>query len=206
MVAAFGSGVAFSLVSGMATGANPLQGAFTTGVFFALFQGAFHKARASLTLPYVAAASVIGHAPLTLASTVRRCRASSTEPRWQPHTLAQSCSCTLARATRVCTGDVMLRCTNTRRSAMGVLGPRRSWASASAAEGRSRLSMRAGTTCCARSACRQGPDATLHCLHSRSGALETSGRHYHDGTLACMRRQGACRAVMRGTLTGTPAP
>ncbi len=46
MVAAFGSGVAFSLVSGMATGANPLQGAFTTGVFFALFQGAFHKARA----------------------------------------------------------------------------------------------------------------------------------------------------------------
>ncbi|KAK9828423.1 hypothetical protein WJX81_006396 [Elliptochloris bilobata] len=43
MIAAFGSGVAFSLVSGMAGGGNPLQGAFTTGVFFALFQGAFHK-------------------------------------------------------------------------------------------------------------------------------------------------------------------
>lgn len=43
MIAAFGSGVAFSLVSGMASGKNPLQGAFTTGVFFALFQGAFHK-------------------------------------------------------------------------------------------------------------------------------------------------------------------
>ena len=43
MIAAFGSGVAFSLVSGMAGGVNPLQGAFTTGVFFAVFQGAFHK-------------------------------------------------------------------------------------------------------------------------------------------------------------------
>ena len=61
MVAAFGSGAAFSLVSGMggagaaATGAaagtaaaaagkaNPLQAAFTTGCFFALFQGAFYK-------------------------------------------------------------------------------------------------------------------------------------------------------------------
>lgn len=43
MIAAFGSGVAFSLVSGMAGGGNPLQGAFTTGVFFAIFQGAFHK-------------------------------------------------------------------------------------------------------------------------------------------------------------------
>lgn len=62
MIAAFGSGMAFSLVSGMggtgaaaagaavgtaaaaATGtANPLQAAFTTGCFFALFQGAFYK-------------------------------------------------------------------------------------------------------------------------------------------------------------------
>jgi len=61
MVAAFGSGAAFSLVSGMggaagaaagaaagtaaaaAGQANPLQAAFTTGCFFALFQGAFYK-------------------------------------------------------------------------------------------------------------------------------------------------------------------
>lgn len=63
MVAAFGSGAAFSLVSGMggasaggaaagaaagtaaaaAGKANPLQAAFTTGCFFALFQGAFYK-------------------------------------------------------------------------------------------------------------------------------------------------------------------
>eukprot|EP00884_Botryococcus_braunii_P014099 jgi/Botrbrau1/22690/Bobra.0132s0031.1 len=43
MIAAFGSGVAFSLVSGMSGAGNPLQGAFTTGVFFALIQGAFHK-------------------------------------------------------------------------------------------------------------------------------------------------------------------
>jgi len=56
MVAAFGSGVAFSLVSGMASGASPLQGAFTTGVFFALFQGAFHKARARVA----AAVSAMG--------------------------------------------------------------------------------------------------------------------------------------------------
>ena len=64
MAAAFGSGMAFSLVSGMGGGtagaaaaagaaagtaaaaagtANPLQAAFTTGCFFALFQGAFYK-------------------------------------------------------------------------------------------------------------------------------------------------------------------
>lgn len=60
MAAAFGSGAAFSLVSGMGTAqaaagasagtaaavagtANPLQAAFTTGCFFALFQGAFYK-------------------------------------------------------------------------------------------------------------------------------------------------------------------
>ena len=40
MISAFGSGAAFSLVSGMASG-NKLQGAFTTGTLFALFQGAF---------------------------------------------------------------------------------------------------------------------------------------------------------------------
>lgn len=43
MVASFGSGFAFSMVSGITQG-NPLQGAFTTGVMFALFQGALHKA------------------------------------------------------------------------------------------------------------------------------------------------------------------
>ena len=42
MASAFGSGVAFSLVSGMATG-NKFQGAFTTGTLFALFQGAFYQ-------------------------------------------------------------------------------------------------------------------------------------------------------------------
>ena len=40
MISAFGSGAAFSLVSGMAAG-NKLQGAFTTGTLFALFQGVF---------------------------------------------------------------------------------------------------------------------------------------------------------------------
>lgn len=40
MISAFGSGAAFSLVSGMATG-NKLQGAFTTGTLFAVFQGVF---------------------------------------------------------------------------------------------------------------------------------------------------------------------
>ena len=38
MIAAFGSGAAFSLVSGMA-GPNPIPGAFSTGVVFALLQG-----------------------------------------------------------------------------------------------------------------------------------------------------------------------
>ncbi|CAL8472049.1 g11591 [Coccomyxa elongata] len=42
MASAFGSGVAFSLVSGMAAG-NKFQGAFTTGTLFALFQGAFYQ-------------------------------------------------------------------------------------------------------------------------------------------------------------------
>ncbi len=56
MIAAFGSGVAFSLVSGMAGGGNPLQGAFTTGMFFALFQGAFHKARIQGSISYHARA------------------------------------------------------------------------------------------------------------------------------------------------------
>lgn len=51
LVAAFGSGACFSLVSGMgskpaipgATAPNPLMGAFSAGVVFALFQGAFYK-------------------------------------------------------------------------------------------------------------------------------------------------------------------
>lgn len=52
MVAAFGSGACFSLVSGMGSSAsaampggtpNPIMGAFSAGVVFALFQGAFYK-------------------------------------------------------------------------------------------------------------------------------------------------------------------
>lgn len=52
LVAAFGSGACFSLVSGMGSQAatavpgstpNPLMGAFSAGVVFALFQGAFYK-------------------------------------------------------------------------------------------------------------------------------------------------------------------
>lgn len=51
LVAAFGSGACFSLVSGMGsqpsvpgtTTPNPLMGAFSAGVVFALFQGAFYK-------------------------------------------------------------------------------------------------------------------------------------------------------------------
>ena len=44
MIAAFGSGTAFSLVSGMA-GPEPLVGAFSTGVVFALLQGGLFQAR-----------------------------------------------------------------------------------------------------------------------------------------------------------------
>lgn len=44
MIAGFGSGAAFSLVSGMTQG-NPLQGAFSTGVLFALLQGGFYQVR-----------------------------------------------------------------------------------------------------------------------------------------------------------------
>lgn len=52
LVAAFGSGACFSLVSGMGSNAsaampggtpNPIMGAFSAGVVFALFQGAFYK-------------------------------------------------------------------------------------------------------------------------------------------------------------------
>lgn len=52
LVAAFGSGACFSLVSGMGAQAstavpgsapNPLMGAFSAGVVFALFQGAIYK-------------------------------------------------------------------------------------------------------------------------------------------------------------------
>ena len=42
MIAAFGSGASYSLVSGITQG-NKFQGAFTTGVLFAAFQGALHK-------------------------------------------------------------------------------------------------------------------------------------------------------------------
>jgi len=42
MVASFGSGAAFSLVSGVG-GPNPIPNALSTGVVFALFQGAFYQ-------------------------------------------------------------------------------------------------------------------------------------------------------------------
>lgn len=42
MVAAFGSGVMFSLVSGMG-GPNPATNVITSGVFFALIQGGLFK-------------------------------------------------------------------------------------------------------------------------------------------------------------------
>ncbi|KAK9788577.1 hypothetical protein WJX73_007463 [Symbiochloris irregularis] len=48
MVAGFGSGVCFSLVSGMA-GPNALQGAFTSGVLMALAQAAFYQIGATWT-------------------------------------------------------------------------------------------------------------------------------------------------------------
>jgi hypothetical protein len=41
MVAAFGSGALFSLVSGMGT-PNPAVNAVTTGLFFSLFQGGIY--------------------------------------------------------------------------------------------------------------------------------------------------------------------
>ena len=44
MVASFGSGAAFSLVSGVG-GPNPIPNALSTGVVFALFQGAFYQVR-----------------------------------------------------------------------------------------------------------------------------------------------------------------
>ena len=43
MGAAFGSGAAFSLVSGMSGGKNPMMGAFSTGVLFALLQGGLYQ-------------------------------------------------------------------------------------------------------------------------------------------------------------------
>lgn len=42
MVAGFGSGAAFALISGMA-GPNPAQGAFTSGVLMAVAQAAFYQ-------------------------------------------------------------------------------------------------------------------------------------------------------------------
>lgn len=59
LVAAFGSGAAFSLVSAPPAMAgvpptNPLQAAFTTGVVFALFQGALFKLGEAFTGPKTA--------------------------------------------------------------------------------------------------------------------------------------------------------
>ena len=55
MIAAFGSGASYSLVSGITQG-NKFQGAFTTGVLFAAFQGALHKVNFGLYLHESAAA------------------------------------------------------------------------------------------------------------------------------------------------------
>lgn len=46
MTAAFGSGVLFSLVSGVSGGQNPVAGALQSGVFFALVQGGLFKVKA----------------------------------------------------------------------------------------------------------------------------------------------------------------
>ena len=51
MIAAFGSGAAFSLVSGMA-GPQPLMGAFSTGVVFALLQGGLFKVCFATLIPH----------------------------------------------------------------------------------------------------------------------------------------------------------
>lgn len=48
MAAGFGSGLAFSLVSGV-NGPNPAANALSTGVVFALFNGAFYKAGQALS-------------------------------------------------------------------------------------------------------------------------------------------------------------
>lgn len=50
MIAAFGSGASYSLVSGITQG-NKFQGAFTTGVLFAAFQGALHKLGTKFSAP-----------------------------------------------------------------------------------------------------------------------------------------------------------
>ncbi|KAI3807944.1 hypothetical protein L1987_23882 [Smallanthus sonchifolius] len=52
MVAAFGSGVMFSLVSGMGS-ANHVANVITTGVFFALFQGGLFKVTKIFSQPSV---------------------------------------------------------------------------------------------------------------------------------------------------------
>ena len=43
VAAAFGSGVAFSLVSGAAEGSDPVMNAISTGAAFAVFQGGFYQ-------------------------------------------------------------------------------------------------------------------------------------------------------------------
>lgn len=50
MAAAFGSGLAFSLVSGMG-GPNPATNAVTTGIFFALIQGGIYKVGQQFSQP-----------------------------------------------------------------------------------------------------------------------------------------------------------
>lgn len=50
MIAGFGSGAAYSVVSGITQG-NPFQAAFTTGVLFAAFQGALHKLSTKFSAP-----------------------------------------------------------------------------------------------------------------------------------------------------------
>ncbi|CAH9058674.1 unnamed protein product [Cuscuta epithymum] len=53
MVAAFGSGVMFSLVSGVSGGQNPLVGALQNGFFFAVVQGALFKVGQNFSKPPV---------------------------------------------------------------------------------------------------------------------------------------------------------
>ena len=60
MIAGFGSGAAFSLVSGMSgPTANPFMAAFTTGVLFAALQGGFYQVQLACKLYLLLLSSVV---------------------------------------------------------------------------------------------------------------------------------------------------
>lgn len=89
LVAAFTSGACFSLVSGMGnkpaipgtTAPNPIMGAFSAGVVFALFQGAFYKLGESWSGPkvedteYVRVKAMLAHLGYTkFEKNLKRCQ------------------------------------------------------------------------------------------------------------------------------------